>query len=150
MSLRIGKKAPDFTLPSTLGENFSLSDAVKSKACILYFYPKDFTTVCTKEACGFRDNFDVFDKLSIDVIGISTDSISTHLKFKENYNLPFELLSDIDGKVSKLYKARIPILNMSKRITYLLNKDHLISAIYENMFDAKKHISKMVEELQKT
>lgn len=151
MALKVGDKAPKFSLTSTSGENFVLGKTNNSKACILYFYPKDFTSGCNREACDFRDNFEIFKNLSIDIYGISTDSISTHLRFKANYNLPFELLSDRHGKVSKLYKTRIPILNLSKRITYLLDKNHNIAAVYEDMFAAKKHIIMMIEEVnQKT
>ncbi|MDH5365805.1 MAG: peroxiredoxin [Cyclobacteriaceae bacterium] len=147
MAIKTGNKAPDFTLPSTSGEDFVLSKTSKSKACVLYFYPKDFTSGCTKEACSFRDNFEVFENLNINIYGISIDSISTHYKFKSNHNLPFELLSDKEGKVSKLYKAHIPILNISKRVTYLLDENHIITAIYKDMFNAKKHIIKMIEKV---
>ncbi len=82
------------------------------------------------------------------VYGISTDSIASHQKFKKEYNLPFDLLSDSSGKVSTLYKAKLPFFNKSKRVTYLLDKDHKIAAVYENMFGAEKHISEMVKEVR--
>lgn len=147
MALRIGDKAPEFSLPSTSGEEFSLDNTVKEKACILYFYPKDFTSGCNKEACDFRDHFDVFKNFDIDVFGISTDTISTHHKFIDKYNLPFELLSDKSGKVSKLYDARIPVLNLSKRVSYLLDKEHVIAAVYEDMFGAENHIKMMLAQI---
>ena len=146
MALSLGQSAPHFSLPSTSGTDFSF-EKIANKACVLYFYPKDFTPGCSKEACDFRDHFDLFKNLDIDVFGISTDSLSTHLKFKNKYQLPFELLSDVEGKVSKLYKARIPILNLSKRVSYLLDKNHTIVAIYENMFGAEKHIRMMLEKI---
>lgn len=144
MALNVGTKAPDFTLPSTSGEDFTLSKNLKNKACIIYFYPKDFTPGCNMEACGFRDNFEEFEGLDIDIVGISKDSIETHQRFINYYKLPFELLSDQSGEVLKKYEALIPFIGMPKRITYLLDTDHNIITSYENLFGAKKHIQEML------
>ncbi len=86
---------------------------MKGKPCILYFYPRDFTPGCTREACGFRDQFAEFRGLDIDVTGISRDSVATHLKFKETHRLPFELLADEQGEVATLYKAAIAAMCFS-------------------------------------
>ncbi len=145
MSLKINQPAPDFSLPSTNGDLFCLSENQNNKSCILYFYPKDFTPGCTKEACQFRDSIGYFKDLDIDIYGISTDSIDSHIKFKEKYLLPFDLLADSDGKVMKLYKAYIPLLSISDRITYLLNEEHKISAVYRNFFGAGNHLKSMVD-----
>jgi thioredoxin-dependent peroxiredoxin len=83
MALKIGQKAPDFTLPCTSGEKFILSIHAAEKPCVIYFYPKDFTKVCTAEACDFRDQFSAFRDLDVPVVGISRDTITTHLKFKK-------------------------------------------------------------------
>lgn len=143
MALKIGDQAPDFTLPSTTGKNFTLSKDFEGKALILYFYPKDFTPVCTQEACGFRDVFEEFIDLNFEVIGVSKDSVETHLEFKAKHNLPFELLADVQGQVAKKYKATMPILG-PKRITYLLDTSHKVRAVVENRFNAKKHLEKMI------
>ncbi|MGK7390736.1 MAG: peroxiredoxin [Candidatus Cyclobacteriaceae bacterium M2_1C_046] len=148
MSLKINKKAPDFTLPSTEGKDFTLSKDAAGKPLILYFYPKDFTKVCTKEACEFRDQFETFKDLDIMIYGISTDDIETHQRFRKQHQLPFHLLADPKGEVSRLYKAKVPILNMSKRITYLIDKEHKIQAAYKEMFGFEGHIRNMVEELR--
>ncbi len=147
MSLSKNSQAPDFTLPSTSGSDFTLSKDAKGKSLILFFYPQDFTPGCTKEACSFRDNFSAFRDVDIPVFGISTDSIESHLKFKKSHNLPFELLSDKTARVSRLYKAKMPILKKSKRITYLLDEDHKIAAVYDNLFAAENHISQMIKQL---
>lgn len=144
MALKIGLRAPDFRLPSTEGE-FQLYENVDTEACILYFYPKDFTAGCTKEACGFRDQFSYFRNLEIKILGISTDSIETHLKFKKQYNLPFELLSDTKGEVSILYEAKMPLFNITKRVSYLLDQGQIIRGIYSNFFDGPAHIREMKE-----
>ena len=139
MDLKIGKTAPLFDLPSTSGKTFSLNEH-KDKPLILYFYPKDFTNGCIKEACSFRDHWDVFSDLSINIIGISTDNIHSHLKFIETYKIPFPLLSDERGEVCRQYNAWIPFINLPKRITYVLKQDLVISGIFSNMFQARKHV----------
>jgi len=102
MSLKVGDKAPDFTLPSDGGGKVSLK-ALKGKSVVLYFYPKDDTSGCTAEACAFRDALPDFSKTKAAVIGISRDSVASHDKFKTKYGLPFPLASDEDGKVCEAY-----------------------------------------------
>ena len=148
MALTVGMQAPDFTLPSTTGKRFTLSQHMKGKACILYFYPKDFTPGCTKEACGFRDAFSFFRNMDIDILGISADTVLSHQKFKEKYELPFELLADVNRKVAKSYQATLPLIGTVRRITYLLAKDHKIAAVYKNLFGAEKHVQEMVETIK--
>ena len=148
MALKPGSKAPDFTLASTSGRNFSFHRDHAGKPAILYFYPKDFTPVCTAEACEFRDTFDFFRDSDMDVFGISRDDVPTHQRFKEAHKLPFELLADVDGKVAAKYKATVPILKFTRRITYLLDKDHTIVAAYENLFASAKHVEEMVKRIR--
>ncbi|MDN3686414.1 peroxiredoxin [Cyclobacterium jeungdonense] len=145
MGLKIGQKAPDFTLPSTSGKLFSLSNDLKGKPCVVYFYPKDFTGGCTAQACEFRDQFEDFRGLELPVIGISRDDMPTHQRFKKAHDLPFELLSDTSGKVCEKYDALVPIIRIPKRITYLLDQDHRIKDVFQNMLDAKAHIKRMLE-----
>jgi peroxiredoxin Q/BCP len=100
--LKTGDKAPDFTLPSSDGSKVSLSD-FKGKKVILYFYPKDDTPGCTKEACSFRDAIDAFKRKKAVVLGVSADDLKSHQKFIEKYSLPFPLLSDVEKKVISAY-----------------------------------------------
>ena len=99
----IGKPAPDFTLPSTTGENISLRQYKGKKTVVLYFYPKDETPGCTREACDFRDHSAEFEKLNVVVLGISNDNMELHQHFREKHKLPFPLLSDEDASVSKMF-----------------------------------------------
>jgi len=99
----IGKPAPDFSLPSTSGEPMSLKQFKGKKTVVLYFYPKDETPGCTKEACAFRDAFEMLEKANVVVLGISNDPMESHQAFREHHRLPFPLLSDEDAAVSKLY-----------------------------------------------
>ncbi|MBS9525240.1 peroxiredoxin [Litoribacter ruber] len=146
MALKIGQKAPDFSLPATGNKTISLSKDLQGQACILFFYPKDFTKGCTAEVCSFRNNYETFE---IPVYGISKDSMESHEKFKKTHKLPYELLSDRSGKVCKQYGALMPIINMPKRVTYLLDSEHKIAAVFQDLFGAEKHIQKMIESMGK-
>lgn len=148
MALSIGKKAPDFSLPSTSGQKVNLYEDYKGKSIILYFYPKDFTPGCTAEACEFRDQFAAFRDVDVPVFGISRDSIKTHLRFQKEHRLPFELLSDLDGKVCKSYDALIPLIKMPKRVTYLLNEKHEVIEVFSDMFESRGHIKSMLEKMK--
>ena len=99
----IGRPAPDFSLPSTTGENISLKQFKGKKTVVLYFYPKDETPGCTREAYDFRDHAEEFETARVVVLGVSTDGLESHQHFKEKQKLPFPLLSDEDAAVSKLY-----------------------------------------------
>ena len=102
MPLEVGDKAPNFSAESDTGETFSLS-SMKGKPFVLYFYPKDDTPGCTTQACTFTENIKAFDKLGVDVLGVSKDSLASHKKFREKYGLTFPLLSDADGKLCEAY-----------------------------------------------
>ena len=102
MTLKVGDKAPSFKLQNQEGKTISLSD-LKGKSIVLYFYPKDDTSGCTKESCNFRDEFPAFGKLNAEIIGMSADSVESHKKFAEKYNLPFNLLSNEDKDVLVKY-----------------------------------------------
>lgn len=102
MKLKVGDKAPSFKLKNQDGKIISLTE-LKGKPIVLYFYPKDDTPGCTKEACNFRDEFPKFGKLKVKIIGISADSVESHKKFAEKYNLPFNLLSDEKKEIVEKY-----------------------------------------------
>lgn len=139
--LKVGDQAPDFTLKSDDGATVSLKD-FRGKVVVLYFYPKDFTAGCTKEACAFRDEFSEFKKRDIAIIGISYDKPEEHAKFKMSYNLPYVLVSDKDKEVSKIYGAEG--LVVAKRITYVIDRDGKIMAIYPKV-DVNSHSKEILE-----
>jgi len=138
MNFKIGQKALSFTLPDQNGNNHRLSD-YKGKWILLYFYPKDDTPGCTKEACGVRDNFPQFKKLNAVVFGISKDSAVKHKKFAEKYQLPFTLLADEDKKVMEKYGVWVKKKFMGReymgtlRTSFLINPEGKIAKIYENV-----------------
>jgi len=102
MALKVGDKAPSFKLKNQDGKVISLAD-LKGKPIVLYFYPKDDTPGCTKEACNFRDEFPKFGKMKAEIIGVSIDSVESHKKFADKYKLPFNLLSDEKKEVVEKY-----------------------------------------------
>lgn len=146
-------KASDFKLPDQDNKLHSLSDYL-DKWVVLYFYPKDDTPGCTKEACSFRDNFDKLQDLGVVVLGVSKDSSSSHQKFAQKFNLNFPLLSDPEAKVIKKYKAWGKKKFMGKeydgilRTTYLINPKGEVAKIYEKV-DPVNHADLILSDLEK-
>ncbi|MGP0128674.1 MAG: peroxiredoxin [cyanobacterium endosymbiont of Rhopalodia musculus] len=130
MVLSVGTIAPDFTTIDDEDKTVSLSD-FKGKIVVMYFYPKDDTPGCTKEAQGFRDNYDQYQGKGIVVFGVSMDDQASHKKFKEKYGLPFRLLVDSDGEISKAYDVDGD--GYSKRVTYIINAEGKINHVDEKV-----------------
>lgn len=132
----IGKPAPDFSLPSTTGDTISLKQFKNKKTVVLYFYPKDESAGCTREACDFRDHSAQFEENNTVVLGVSTDPLESHLHFRDKQKLPFPLLSDEDTTVSKMfgvYKQRNlygkKVLGI-ERTTFIIDRTGRIAQIY--------------------
>jgi peroxiredoxin Q/BCP len=138
MSLKTGDKAPDFTLSADGGGQISLSK-LRGKKVVLYFYPKDDTSGCTAEACGFRDSFANFGKGDAVVIGLSRDSVASHDKFKKKHELPFALASDEEGKVCEAYGTWVEKSMYGRkymgieRATFLIDEKGVISNIWRKV-----------------
>ncbi len=138
MAIEIGKSAPDFTLPTDGGGEVNLS-ALKGKNVIVYFYPKDDTPGCTKEACGFRDAMPDFSGADAEIIGISKDSVAKHDKFKSKYELNFTLASDESGEMIERYDAWVEKSMYGKkymgidRSTVLIDKDGVVRAHWKKV-----------------
>ncbi len=151
--LEEGKKAPLFTLKNQEGKEISLKD-FNGKKVVLYFYPKDDTTGCTKEACSFRDGFPQFNNLNAVILGISPDSVASHKKFAEKYNLPFTLLSDESKKVIEKYGVWKEKNNYGKkymgveRTTYVIDENGMIQKIFPKV-KVEGHDLELLEELKK-
>jgi len=146
-----GKKAPDFTLTDQDGNLHKLSD-YKGKTVVLYFYPKDDTLGCTKEACSFRDNFKTFREKGIEVLGVSVDDESSHTRFRGKYKLPFNLLADTDKEVVKKYGVWVEKNNYGKkrwgtaRKTFLIDDDGKIIHIFDKV-NTDIHAGEVLEKL---
>ncbi len=149
--LKNGDIAPDFTLLDSEGNTVSLSD-FKGNKVIIYFYPKDDTSSCTKEACNFRDNYSQLKEKNVVVIGISKDSVSSHVKFKNKYDLPFILLSDPNHQVIETYGAYGEKKMYGRtymgtiRMTYLVSEEGLILKIYDKV-KPDKHVEEILKDL---
>lgn len=122
---KVGDPAPAFAAPDQDGKTVALADFAGKIIVLLYFYPKDFTGGCTKEACGFRDRMGELQTNNVVVLGVSFDSAASHKKFIEKYNLNFTLLADTDGKIAAAYDAKMPavILDLDKRVSFLIGTD---------------------------
>jgi peroxiredoxin Q/BCP len=120
---KAGDTAPLITGTDQNGRDFKLADLVGKKIILLYFYPKDFTGGCTKEACSFRDGFEDFATNNVEIVGVSFDSADRHLQFIAKYKLNFTLLADTNGIIAKAYDVKMPIMNMSKRVSFLIGLD---------------------------
>jgi len=120
---KAGDMAPLFTGQDQDGKTVKLADLIGKKIVLLYFYPKDFTSGCTKEACGFRDRLGELQKDNVEVIGVSFDSSESHQKFIAKYNLNFPLLADPDGKIVELYDAKMDHMKLAHRVSFLIGLD---------------------------
>jgi len=152
MKIKVGDKAPDFTLSSQMGDNVTLSEYFGKKNIVLYFYPKDESPGCTREACKFRDRYEVFTGLGAEVLGISSDSLESHKSFATHHGLPFILLSDEDNKVRELYGVSSTMGIIPGRVTYIIDKKGVVRHIFSSQFQPEKHIEealKVLKELEK-
>ncbi len=138
--LKVGDQAPDFSLPNQSGDMVNLRDFAGKKIVVLYFYPKDFSSGCTTEACTFRDNYEVFKEAGAEVIGVSSQSVDSHKRFALSNMLPFTLLSDENGKVRELYGATSAFGLMAGRVTFVIDKKGIIRHIFSSQLNPKKHI----------
>jgi peroxiredoxin Q/BCP len=148
VKVKVGDTAPDFTLPNQSNEMVNLKDFIGKKIVVLYFYPKDFTTGCTAEACAFRDSYEVFKEAGAEVIGVSSQSVDSHKRFAATNMLPFVLLSDEEGKVRKLYGATSAFGLMPGRVTYIIDKKGIVRHVFSSQLNPKKHIEEALQVIQ--
>lgn len=145
--VQVGDVAPDFTLPAQSGAPVSLEDFLGKKDVVLYFYPKDNTSVCTAEACAFRDSYEIFKDAGAEVIGISSDSVESHQQFATAHLLPFILLSDADGMIRKRYGVPTAF-GLPGRVTYIIDRQGIVHHIFFSQFTSEKHVTEALQTLQ--
>ena len=148
MALKVGDMLPNFKAKDTNGTVFDSANYIGKQPVVIYFYPKDNTPGCTAQACSFRDNYQDFKDLGAEVIGISADSVTSHLKFKSKFNLPFILLSDADKKLRKLFGVENSLIFLPGRETFVADKNGVIMMIFNSM-SSKIHIEKALQILKK-
>lgn len=147
MTLQAGEKAPEFEGEIDDGSKVVLSEMLKKGPVVLYFYPKDETPGCVKEACTFRDRWSEIIELGATVLGVSSDDVESHKSFKEHRKLPFSLLSDPEGKIRLTYKAKGRLL--PDRVTYVINSDGVIKHVYKSQMNAAQHSEEAIQALKK-
>ena len=148
MAIAVGDKAPNFTLPSQSGTNITLSQFLGKSPVVVYFYPKDDTPGCTMEACQFRDEYQAFQDAGAAVIGISSDSVSSHQQFADKHNLPFVLLSDVKNEARNAFGVPNTLWVMPGRVTYIIDKEGVVQNIFNNMLDAKAHVAEALKTVE--
>ena len=143
-----GAPAPDFRLRDQAGEWHSL-EQYRGQWVALYFYPKDDTPGCTKEACAFRDNIFAFEEIGATILGVSLDDVESHAKFAEKYSLPFSLLADIDGSTAEAYGVLTNMagFKMAKRQSFLIDPDGKVAKHYRKV-NAEKHSDEVLADLK--
>ena len=149
--IKIGSTIPSFTLSDQNGQPFDIKSVLGKKNLVIYFYPKDDTPGCTKEACSFRDQFDVFTDADAVIIGISGQSVESHRKFAEKHKLRFTLLSDEGNTVRKLFGVPTNFLGLLPgRVTYVADKTGKVIYIFNSQMQSSKHVDEALRILKET
>lgn len=146
--IEVGSKAPDFSLPDQTGKRVNLSDFLGKVNIVVYFYPKDESFGCTKEACGFRDAYEDFKEAGAEVIGVSSDDIASHQAFAANHKLPFILLSDKGKAVAEKYNVGKSLGVIPGRVTFVIDKEGIIRMVFSSQINFQKHIDEALALLQ--
>src|SRR5579859_501640 len=145
---KVGDKAPLVEGKDQNGKDWRLADSLGKKVVLLYFYPKDDTPGCTKEACGFRDRIADLKQQNVEVVGVSFDPAESHQKFISKYNLNFPLVADTDGKIADAYGVRMPGRDMARRVSFLIGTDGKIIHVTDTM-NAETHLAEMKDAVEK-
>ena len=142
LTIAVGDKAPDFTLPSASGGAFTLSDLTKGKqrTAVVFFYPKDDTPGCIAETCGFRDLYEEFARAGAEVVGISSDSAASHKRFADKHKLPMQLLTDADGRVRQLYGVRPTLWLLPGRATFVIDREGFVRHTFVSQLRVVSHV----------
>ena len=144
----VGSSAPDFTLPSQSGASVSLKDFLGKRPVVLFFYPRDDTPGCTRQACAIRDEFEEFGKLDAEVIGISSDSVASHERFAGRHDLPFTLLSDEGGGVRRLYGVPNTFGLFPGRVTYVIDAVGVVRHVFSSQLGVTRHVEEALGALR--
>ena len=147
--IEVGDKAPVFKLYSQEGNETDIGEILGNRPLVLFFYPKNNTTVCTKEACEFRNSYKELAKINgAEVIGISSDSTESHKNFASEHNLPYTLLSDPDGAVRKLYGVPKTLGLLPGRVTYVIDRSGIVRSIFSSQLDYRGHVEEALTTLR--
>jgi len=145
----VGDSAPDLSMSTHTGERLSLADYRGEHPIVLFFYPKDGTAVCTKEACSFRDAYEDFTEAGAVVIGVSSDSASRHQRFAEKHGLPFLLVSDQDGNARRTFGVPKTMGVFPGRVTYVIDREGIVRHVFSSQFAADRHVQEALDVVRK-
>jgi peroxiredoxin Q/BCP len=145
--LAAGAAAPDFALEDQNGKRVALADFKGRRNVVVYFYPKDDTPGCTKEACSFRDQYADFSDAGAEVLGISSDSPASHRAFAAKHELPFTLLSDPDGRVREAFRVPATLGLLPGRVTYVIDKQGVIRHAFNSQLSPARHVAEALQVL---
>ncbi|HEY1955276.1 MAG TPA: peroxiredoxin [Polyangiaceae bacterium] len=143
MTLSVGTAAPDFEATSSDGRTVSLTELRGKKNVVLYFYPADFTVVCTRETCGFRDMYEDLASKDTEVVGVSFDDDASHERFRKEHDVPFPLVSDTGKALAQKYEASSmmsKLIGKAARVTYVIDKTGKIAGVFKAELSAKTHV----------
>jgi len=146
-TVKAGESAPEFDGLTSDGSKLGLKDFVGKKNVVLYFYPKDDTPGCTKEACSFRDNVEPLRRLGAEVVGVSLDSVDSHKKFTSKYNLPFPLISDKEKRIAQAYGVLKETGTSASRVTFIIDRAGKVAKVFPKV-DVSKHTEEVIEALK--
>jgi peroxiredoxin Q/BCP len=138
--LQVGDRAPEFVATTQDGSTVRLSDFTGERATVLFFYPKDGTPVCTKEACSFRDSYEKFVEAGAEVIGVSSDTVASHREFAQQHRLSFPLISDTDGALRKAFGVPTTLGLFPGRVTYVIDKEGIVRLVFSAQFASDEHV----------
>lgn len=143
--LRVGDRAPEFSLPDEKGERVSLEKLREQGPVVVYFYPRDDTPGCTVEACAFRDSYEDFLEAGASVVGISADGDKSHRAFKEKYGLPFVLLTDADGSVAASYGVKKTLGLLPGRVSFVIDREGVVQSVFDSQIRVRKHVDSALD-----
>lgn len=141
--LSVGDPAPTFQRTDQNGTRIDLAERLARGPVVLYFYPRDFTPVCTREACFFRDLYEELQQPNVSIVGVSSDADESHRSFAEQHRLPFSLVSDPDGALAEAFDVKGLFGTMTKRVTYVIDRDGTVRGAFHYELRAKKHVDEV-------
>jgi len=141
-TVQVGDTAPTFTAPLQDGGTFDSAALLGRKWLVLFFYPKDNTPVCTREACAFRDSYEAFAAAGAEVVGVSSDSADTHARFAAKHRLPFPIVSDTDRRLRRLFGVASPLGLIPGRVTYVIDREGVVRMHYAALFASDEHVKR--------